>query len=174
MVNTYFTEIFEVCDQSTIIIHLFKCHKILKNAGNLLKSKSRVINRSSLTCNAIYITRTYLEYQYIIYKLTLISNFFRCSEKDFDFAALRELLPSRCTLGLDFCKGTCQGIGRKTGSCEFGKGCECSDERLSPSEFALCASEGMIFDCETYFAVLKVGSLFMTRFHRFWIPDIYK
>ena len=50
-------------------------------------------------------------------------------------------MPSRCTLGLDFCKGTCQAIGRKTGSCEYGQGCECSDERLSPSEFALCAAE---------------------------------
>ena len=74
---------------------------------------------------------------------------FRCSERSFDFAALREILPSRCTLGLDFCKGTCQAIGRKTGSCEYGKGCECSDEHLTPSEFALCAAESTCrLDCQ--------------------------
>jgi len=72
-----------------------------------------------------------------------------CSEKDIDFKAFRELLPSRCTLGKSFCEGTCNAIGRRTGSCEFGEGCECSDEFLSPSEFALCAAESTCrLDCQ--------------------------
>ena len=74
---------------------------------------------------------------------------FRCSEKDIDFKAFRELLPSRCTLGESFCEGTCNAIGRKSGSCEYGEGCECSDEFLSPSEFALCAAESTCrLDCQ--------------------------
>ena len=36
MVDQYFTELFDICDQSTIEIHVLKCRKILKNAGNLL------------------------------------------------------------------------------------------------------------------------------------------
>ena len=35
MVDQYFTEIFDICDQSTIPIHVLKCRMILKNAGNL-------------------------------------------------------------------------------------------------------------------------------------------
>ena len=36
MVDQCFTKIFEICDQSTIPIHVLKCRKILKNAGNLM------------------------------------------------------------------------------------------------------------------------------------------
>ena len=36
MVDQYVTEIFEICDQSTIPIDLVKCRKILENASNLV------------------------------------------------------------------------------------------------------------------------------------------
>merc|ERR1711893_375515 len=71
-----------------------------------------------------------------------------CSEQDISFAAFREMLPSRCTLGLAFCKATCNAIGRKSGTCDSGgSGCECSSERLTPSEFGLCAAEST---CRTH------------------------
>merc|ERR1711934_968389 len=64
-------------------------------------------------------------------------------------ADFREILPSRCTLGKSFCEGTCNAIGRRTGACETGKGCECSEEKLSPSQFALCAAESTCrLDCQ--------------------------
>ena len=31
------------------------------------------------------------------------------------------MLPSRCTLGESFCQGTCHAIGRRDGSCEYGR-----------------------------------------------------
>merc|ERR1712223_1954484 len=58
-----------------------------------------------------------------------------CSERAISFAEFREMLPSRCTLGESFCQGTCHAIERRDGSCEY------SEERLTPSEFALCAAE---------------------------------
>merc|ERR1711874_268232 len=63
------------------------------------------------------------------------------------FAEFRELLPSRCTLGRSFCQSTCHAIGRRDGACEFGRGCECSDETLTASEFALCSVEAT---CRTH------------------------
>ena len=36
VVDQYFTKIFEICDQSTIPIHVLKCREILKNAGTLI------------------------------------------------------------------------------------------------------------------------------------------
>ena len=42
---------------------------------------------------------------------------FRCSELDFDLEAFKELLPSRCDLGLSFCQGTCHAIGSRDGVC---------------------------------------------------------
>jgi len=73
-----------------------------------------------------------------------------CSELPFDLDDLRESLPSRCDLGESVCQGTCNAIGRKTGKCVGGaEGCECSDERISPEEFALCASESTCgADCQ--------------------------
>merc|ERR1711988_1306196 len=66
-----------------------------------------------------------------------------------NFDDLRELLPSRCTLGLAFCQGTCHAIGRRDGKCQYGEGCECSEERISPAEFALCAAESTCrADCQ--------------------------
>jgi hypothetical protein len=56
-------------------------------------------------------------------------------------------LPSRCTVGAQFCQSTCHAIARRDGSCVHGQGCECSDERISPSEFALCAVEST---CRTH------------------------
>ena len=46
--------------------------------------------------------------------------FSRCSERSISFAEFRELLPSRCTLGLAFCKATCHAIARRDGTCEYG------------------------------------------------------
>ena len=51
----------------------------------------------------------------------------------------------RCDLGDKFCEGTCNAIGRRNGTCttlESGKkDCTCSDDYLTPKEFALCAAE---------------------------------
>ena len=41
----------------------------------------------------------------------------RCSETYISWKDIRKLLPSRCTLGLSFCKGTCQAGGRVGGDC---------------------------------------------------------
>merc|ERR1739846_186103 len=72
-----------------------------------------------------------------------------CSEQSLNLDDLRELLPSRCTLGLAFCQGTCHAIGRRDGKCQYGEGCECSEERISPAEFAMCAAESTCrADCQ--------------------------
>ena len=82
---------------------------------------------------------------------------------------LRSLLPSRCHLGLPFCvvgillsnsyyqpclttpQATCNALGRVTGTCakDGATNCECSDEYISPKEFALCAAESTCrLDCQ--------------------------
>ena len=77
--------------------------------------------------------------------------YFRCSEQDFNL--LESLLPSRCDLGESFCAGTCHSIGRKTGICVNvenageAQDCQCSDEKISPTEFGLCAMEST---CRTH------------------------
>merc|ERR1711997_954712 len=72
-----------------------------------------------------------------------------CSEKSNDFNAL---LPSRCHLGRSFCEGTCNAIGRRTGECRTVNNsldCQCSDEKLTPKQFALCAAESTCrLDCQ--------------------------
>ena len=45
----------------------------------------------------------------------------RCSEQRISLAEFRELLPSRCSLGAEFCQATCHTIGRRDGSCEYGE-----------------------------------------------------
>ena len=40
-----------------------------------------------------------------------------CSETYIRWSDIRKLLPSRCWLGLPFCKGTCQMGGRVSGDC---------------------------------------------------------
>ena len=52
---------------------------------------------------------------------TYVLLIFRCSEQSLNLDDLRELLPSRCTLGLAFCQGTCHAIGRRDGKCEYGQ-----------------------------------------------------
>lgn len=52
---------------------------------------------------------------------TYVLLIFRCSEQSLHLDDLRELLPSRCTLGLAFCQGTCHAIGRRDGKCEYGQ-----------------------------------------------------
>ncbi|XP_023321879.1 uncharacterized protein LOC111696498 [Eurytemora carolleeae] len=68
-----------------------------------------------------------------------------CSEKSIGIQEFKDLLPSRCDLGDKFCEGTCNAIGRRNGTCttlESGKkDCTCSDDYLTPKEFALCAAE---------------------------------
>ena len=55
-------------------------------------------------------------------RYSLISlDILRCSERPISFAEFREMLPSRCTLGESFCQGTCHAIGRRDGSCEYGR-----------------------------------------------------
>merc|ERR1712029_1040871 len=73
-----------------------------------------------------------------------------CSGKAIDTDAFLELLPSRCDLGLKFCQGTCHAIGRRDGICYNDyRGCECSTDRLTPSEFALCGAESTCrLDCQ--------------------------
>ena len=44
-----------------------------------------------------------------------------CSERSIGVETIRELLPSRCTLGLEFCQKSCYSIGRKDGACVSGK-----------------------------------------------------
>ena len=62
---------------------------------------------------------------------------------------IRKYLPSRCMLGLPFCKGTCHMIGRETGDCTEKHGCECSSKTFSAKEFALCAAESTCrLDCQ--------------------------
>jgi len=72
-----------------------------------------------------------------------------CSERSIDFNAL---LPSRCHLGRAFCEGTCNAIGRRTGECRTVNNsldCQCSDEKLTPKQFALCAAESTCrLDCQ--------------------------
>jgi len=76
-----------------------------------------------------------------------------CSERDIDFDAFLELLPSRCDISLELCQGTCHSIGRKDGVCittsSGNKDCQCSEERVSPSQFAKCAAESTCrLDCQ--------------------------
>jgi len=74
-----------------------------------------------------------------------------CSEKSISLDNLRSLLPSRCHLGLPFCVATCNALGRMTGTCakDGATNCECSDEYISPTEFALCAAESTCrLDCQ--------------------------
>ena len=52
---------------------------------------------------------------------TYVLLIFRCSEQSLNLDDLRELLPSRCTLGLAFCQGTCHAIGRRDGKCQYGE-----------------------------------------------------
>ena len=52
---------------------------------------------------------------------TYVLLIFRCSEQSLHLDDLRELLPSRCTLGLAFCQGTCHAIGRRDGKCQYGE-----------------------------------------------------
>merc|ERR1712111_29683 len=40
-----------------------------------------------------------------------------CSERSIGVETIRELLPSRCTLGLEFCQKSCYSIGRKVKPC---------------------------------------------------------
>lgn len=68
------------------------------------------------------------------------ANYIRCSESRISMDDLKSLLPNRCDLGEEFCRGTCNAIGRQGGRCR-GLNCECSNERLSPADFALCAAE---------------------------------
>jgi len=72
-----------------------------------------------------------------------------CSEKSIDF---EDLLPSRCHLGESICEGTCHAIGRKTGECRRVNGnldCQCSEEKLTPKQFALCGAESTCrLDCQ--------------------------
>jgi len=76
-----------------------------------------------------------------------------CSEKAISLDNLRSYLPSRCNLGANFCEATCNSIGRANGTCSTdaagGKDCSCSDQILSPREFALCAAESTCrLDCQ--------------------------
>ena len=88
--------------------------------------------------------------------------YFRCSEQDFNL--LESLLPSRCDLGESFCAGTCHSIGRKTGICVNvdnagdAEDCQCSDEKISPTEFALCAMESTCRTQGQWTRVGRVGS----------------
>ena len=62
---------------------------------------------------------------------------------------IRKHLPSRCWLGLPFCKGTCHMIGKQTGDCTEKHGCECSSETISAKQFGLCAAESTCrLDCQ--------------------------
>merc|ERR1711976_364505 len=63
-----------------------------------------------------------------------------CSERSISLDDIKALLPSRCDLGTSVCEGTCHSIGRKSGTCTD-TGCDCSEEKLSPEEFGLCAAE---------------------------------
>jgi hypothetical protein len=46
---------------------------------------------------------------------------FSCSEKSISIDDIRELLPSRCAMGEEFCEGSCHAIGRRNGSCTPGE-----------------------------------------------------
>ena len=76
-----------------------------------------------------------------------------CSERLINMKDLRALLPSRCDLGAKFCEATCNSIGRRNGTCGVNDDglddCKCSDEFLSPTEFALCGAESTCrLDCQ--------------------------
>ena len=51
------------------------------------------------------------------------------SEKEIDVPTIwvrrvrpyRDLLPSSCDMGLEFCKLTCKAIGHRSGECVYGK-----------------------------------------------------
>ena len=57
MVDPYLTDIFEICDQSTIPIHVLKCREILKNIGNLMRNPQLVDWR--LICENFLQLRTF-------------------------------------------------------------------------------------------------------------------
>jgi len=56
---------------------------------------------------------------------------------------IKSIIPSRCkTVGEEFCKSTCQTIGRVNGVCnEDNSDCDCSDETVSPQQWALCVED---------------------------------
>lgn len=73
-----------------------------------------------------------------------------CSEKSITLSTFEKLLPSRCNLGLKFCEATCQSLGRVGGTCtNDNTECTCSDQYISPTQFALCAAESTCrLDCQ--------------------------
>merc|ERR1712215_302020 len=76
-----------------------------------------------------------------------------CSERSISLKSFKKLLPSRCNLGNSFCEVTCNSIGRVNGTCGTtdagGSDCQCSDQYLSPSQFALCgAASTCRLDCQ--------------------------
>ena len=68
---------------------------------------------------------------------------------------------------LCFLKGTCNAIGRKSGTCRDNSGetdCKCEDDFLSPTEFALCAAESTCrLDCQA-----KGFAFGEVKFFRYW------
>lgn len=64
-----------------------------------------------------------------------------CSEKVIDLEALTDLIPSRCSLDEEVCRRTCNAIGRRDGICVTANNCECTEEKVTPEEFAKCATE---------------------------------
>ncbi len=57
---------------------------------------------------------------------------------------VRDSAPSRCRLGDDFCRTSCQAIGRVTGECNDDyTDCTCSEDKVTAKQYALCVDDAI-------------------------------
>ncbi|CAB4062317.1 unnamed protein product [Lepeophtheirus salmonis] len=64
--------------------------------------------------------------------------------------SIKKVIPSRCLVSSDFCKSTCQAVGRRNGVCNSDNtDCDCDDEFVSPRQWALCVEDAICrVDCQ--------------------------
>ena len=120
--------------------------------------------------------------------------FNRCSEELDTLDNFKDLLNRACDFGVPHCQRTCHSLGRQDGNCSA-TGCTCANERLSSTDFALCAAESTCrLHCQSgewithQFLVCHTNTPFSCQFpswlemKRFWpirkcrnpVPNVFK
>jgi len=86
----------------------------------------------------------------LLEKLENSFNVMKESVTDWGNENLRSLVPSKCTISQDFCDQACRAIGKRNGRCNSDyTDCDCSDDWVTPIQYALCASETVcVLDCQ--------------------------
>ena len=65
-----------------------------------------------------------------------------------DFSWLKDITPSRCQIGQEFCRRACHSVGSVDGVCNADNtDCDCTDEKVSFEQFRKCASASV---CRVY------------------------